>query len=87
MIAQMKEHGVTQCVMAVSRTWVDLSIGGTGDCGLEKRLELLSRIAALSKMVEEHFSSVSFVLIITAQTVDAEDHSMDNASKQPRWVA
>ena len=57
------------------------------DCSLKKRFELPSGITALLKMVDEHFSSVSFVLIITAQTVDAEDHSMDDASKQPRWVA
>ena len=83
----MKKHGITRFVTTVGSTGIDLLIGGTGDCGLEERLELSSGVAPLSKMVEEHLSSVCFVLIITAESIDAEDHSMDDAGKQTRWVA
>ena len=57
------------------------------DGSLEEWLKLSSGIAALSKMMEEHVSSGCFVLIITTKSIDAEDHSMDDTSKQPWWVA
>ena len=83
----MKEHSIMQFVMVVGSTWVNLSIGGMSDGSLEEWLELSSGVAALLKMVDEHVSSGCFVLIITAKSIDAEDHSMDDTGKQPWWVA
>ena len=83
----MKKHGMMRFVTVVGSTWADLLIDGMGYCSLEERLELLSRVAPLSKMIKEHLGSVCFVLVITAESIDAEDHSMNDASKQPWWVA
>jgi hypothetical protein len=60
--------------------------GGTADCRLEEWLELASGVATLPKLLKKFIGSGMFVLIVTAEGVDTEDHAVHNSGKQAGWV-